>query len=582
MTRSLRIAAASWGSPLLLIVAFGILLTLPLLVHGFWPYTWDARLHINWSINFSRQFWAGELYPRWLSGMNEGLGSPVFFYYPPTPYWVTSFLQPLTGNDPLGWRPLAWSCCLGLILSGVSCFVWLRRLTPQWPALTAALLYMLMPYHLRTDLYVRGAFAEFWSFAWMPLILHAVHRVSAKERFALPYLGFAYALLITTHLPTTLIFSLVPVAYACLVNWSGQSAWPVVRTAAGMALGIGLASIYLIPAMTMQGHASMQELTTFLYYSKSFFLAEFDWRTRSLGDVFKTQMFWVMLATVAAGCCSLLLVLRSSARHLRRQACFWLVVMLMAYFMMFTISDPVWRLVSAIQIIQFPWRFGAVLCVAVAALMALAMASLSRPLRWPQLALLQGGYTTVIVWIFLTVVALWPTFFYPKESRLTARASTVDPPEYRPFWVQTNRDQVIEKYASSPLATNRVVFSQGTGSVSVMAWEPRNIRLQVTASTNATLQFHRFFYAGWEAYSGSAQIHVSPTHPEGLLSTTLPAGQHDLVLVMKATKPEAAARSLSAAAVLLWLCLLGLELWPSKTSKPLPNTAIDSQPACPA
>ncbi len=509
--------------------------------------------------------------------MNEGLGSPVFFYYPPTPYWITSLLQPLTGNDPLGWRPLAWSCCLGLILSGVSCFFWLRCLTPHWPALTAALLYMLMPYHLRTDLFVRGAFAEFWSFAWMPLILHAVHRVSAKERFALPYLAIAYALLITTHLPTTLIFSLVPVGYACLINWSARSAWPVIRTGVGMTLGIGLASIYLIPAMTMQGHASMQELTTFLYYSKSFFLAEFDWHTRSLGDVFKTQMFWVMLATVAAGCCSLLLVLGSSARHLRQQAFFWTVVMLSAYFMMFTISDPVWRLVSIIQIIQFPWRFGAVLCVAVAALMALAMASLSRPFGWRQLALLQGGYTTIIVWIFLTVVALWPTFFYPKENRLTARASTVDPPEYRPFWVQTNRDQLVEKYASSPLVTNRVVFSQGTGSVSVVAWQPRNIRLQVAASTNSTLQFHRFYYAGWEAYAGSVQIPVSPTHPEGLLSATLPSGQHDLLLVLKATRPEAIARLISMGALLLWLFLVCRELLTSKTSKPLVKATADSQ-----
>lgn len=164
MSRLRRFVATPTTFPLVLILLAAVVLCLPLLVHGFWEFS-DARLHIHWSRNFSQQFWSGELYPRWLIGMNGGLGSPVFFYYPPTPYWITSLLVPLCGFDSLGWRPLAWSACFGLAFSGAFSFFWLRRVTPKWPALIAALLYMLMPYHLRTDLYVHGAFAEFWAFA---------------------------------------------------------------------------------------------------------------------------------------------------------------------------------------------------------------------------------------------------------------------------------------------------------------------------------------------------------------------------------------------------------------------------------
>ena len=37
------------------------------------------------------QLWSGELYPRWLLGMNSGFGSPTFFVYGPLPYYAAAF-----------------------------------------------------------------------------------------------------------------------------------------------------------------------------------------------------------------------------------------------------------------------------------------------------------------------------------------------------------------------------------------------------------------------------------------------------------------------------------------------------------
>src|SRR5205823_5152692 len=66
-----------------IIVFAGCILTLPIILWGA-PYESDDTLaHARWYIQFSEQLWAGDLYPRWLVGMNDGLGSPVFFYYPP-------------------------------------------------------------------------------------------------------------------------------------------------------------------------------------------------------------------------------------------------------------------------------------------------------------------------------------------------------------------------------------------------------------------------------------------------------------------------------------------------------------------
>src|SRR5882672_9647668 len=81
--------------PIVVIPAAGLILTIPALVYGI-PFFSDDGVshHALWYIHFSTQLWAGDLYPRWLMGMNEGLGSPVFYYYPPVPFFLTSLFKP--------------------------------------------------------------------------------------------------------------------------------------------------------------------------------------------------------------------------------------------------------------------------------------------------------------------------------------------------------------------------------------------------------------------------------------------------------------------------------------------------------
>ena len=478
--------------------------------------------------------------------MNEGLGSPVFFYYPPTPYWITSLLAPLCGFDPLGWRPLAWSACLGLALSGILSFLWLRLTIPNRPALLASLLYMLLPYHLRTDLYVRGAFAEFWAFAWIPFVLYAVHRLAVTGWNGIPLIAFSYALLITTHLPSTLVFSLVPLAYSLLIHPKGDRAVGLFRVVLGLTFGAGLGSIYLLPAMWMQGHVSMQELTADLYYAYSFFDAGSVPPLNVRTIVFKQEMFWIMLATVGTGAtCSLLALQKGHA--LRAQVLFWTAVMLLAWFMMFSGSNFIWQVFERLQIIQFPWRFGTVVGIAATALLALACSALQRPLNWKQIVLLEGAYCGVVVWVFIFIAGIWPLHMQPFESRSIALTSSVDAPEYRPRWVHTDREKVIREFGNSTTTAPRVVFLNGTGTVHVLRWESRCITLRIQTQTSCTIRVRRFYFAGWSA--SQPAVNVSPSFPEGLIQVSLPAGYHMVVLKLTPSAPERLGATTSACTV---------------------------------
>lgn len=134
---------------------------------------------------FAVQLWQGELYPRWLMEMNGAFGSPVFFFYPSLPYYVSALFAGPTPLAHEAMTPLLWSSSVALWLSGLFAYLWLRPFAGHGRALAASLLYMALPYHLAIDIYARFALAESWAFVWAPL--HCWRRIASAAAPPLRY-----------------------------------------------------------------------------------------------------------------------------------------------------------------------------------------------------------------------------------------------------------------------------------------------------------------------------------------------------------------------------------------------------------
>ena len=144
----------------LIIVAVAALLWLPCLAKGL-PPNGDAYLHATYSSQFSRQFWSGEIYPRWMMTANKGYGSPIFLIQYPLPYWGTALLRPLvrfasTRNQET--RELGIFCFLVLAAAGLNARFWLQRNHTPLAATAGAIVYVSLPHHLEFDNYSIFAF----------------------------------------------------------------------------------------------------------------------------------------------------------------------------------------------------------------------------------------------------------------------------------------------------------------------------------------------------------------------------------------------------------------------------------------
>lgn len=555
-------AAAARGENLkwlAVVLTAGFVVALPVLSLGF-PVGHDSMTHFNWYKCFSEQMWTGDFYPRWLMEMNAGFGSPAFFYYPPVPTYVSTFLGLLIGKDATEaqlWQQLGFSAGIGIIASGVACYVWLKGLVAPKTAAVAAVIYLLMPYHISIDLYSRVALAEFWAFVWMPLVLKFVRDTETKSVTGFVGLAVAYALLIMTHLPTTLIFSLIPPAYVFFVGDREKRKSRLALTVAGMTLGIGIAAVYLLPAMLMQKYVSFEQQQTSGFFYENWFLFSFRSSGEPSNDRFNFRLS-VMLATMIAG---LVLCAAAGGKDFRRKGerRFWQAAAVVSIFMMTPLSKFVWQLIPVVQSIQFPFRFNATLCVALAALTAIALSQIfsagnifSRArdgMDWRRAAILGAAVILCAVWAGLLIYMPYKRFsradiehYNTDPTYVRGRRLKADVPEYLPKTAPPFEGDLIDALAQEKQSSGAAHFvktSGGQTDVKVYEWQSRRVVLNVNAKDAATLTVGQFYFPGWTAFINrdsagvATELPVKPSS-QGLVELEVPGGNTRLELDLAA------------------------------------------------
>ena len=212
-----------------------------------------------WADQVITELRSGNLLPRWLPESHGGLGSPVFYYYPPLAFYVAG----LFGVAGLStYAAIIATFGTAFALSGVTAWHWLKGHSSQ--PLLGALVFVAAPYHV-LDFVRRGALAESCAIALIPLVAIGLRRI-ADGRGA-TFAALAYAALIMTHLPLALLASLMliaPYGLALIARDRGT----LVPIAIACACGVGLAAVYLVPALALDQYRDsallyrMDHLTT--------------------------------------------------------------------------------------------------------------------------------------------------------------------------------------------------------------------------------------------------------------------------------------------------------------------------------
>lgn len=517
----------------LVLVAAAVLLMLPSLVLGV-LHGHDTPQAFKWAAQFDEQFRAGILYPRWLAESFDGGGAPVFYFYPPMSFWVDALVNLATGNLLPVARTLSISRLLLLAASGLAMHAWLEDAgaSPR-AALLGALAYMAVPYHM-VDHYLRGSHAEFAAYALLPLIMLAVRHVAMQRALGIAFLGVSYAALVMTHVPVAVLLSVTALPiYVLYLGWRlrdpRRATGFFVRCALAGVLGVGLAAIYLLPAVMLGGWINMQELWIDYFTIEAYFFFQ-----RALQDQVEDWLTTMALATLSYGLVALGVVVAAG----RREAALWALIGLLCVLFVAGLVPWFWQL-PLVDKVQFPFRLLVVTEFAIVTALCL--------MPWPVRSHLASlAFAAALLAIVPSLYELGRFIGIHIELTLAEGWRSRDSFEYLPAHFRG-----LEPYPDHPLdgvPTIGCVPKPALCRAQAEGFGDLSIEVDAQAPTTVTLR--RFYFPAWRL---EPPLPLHAVDPLRLVAFVAPPGRHVWRLTREALPVERWGWAVSALSAVLLL-----------------------------
>lgn len=214
----------------------------------------DLSLYWVWADQFTSELARGNLYPRWMSASDGGLGTSVFYFYPPLAFYLTGLFGLLGAST---YTSLICAFGVAFAASGIGCWHWLEGRSNH--PLLAAGFFMAAPYHV-LDYTERASLPESVAIALIPFLAIGLRRI-AERRGGVAMALVVYGAMIATHLPLALLVSVFLVAPYALAHRRRIASFSLAAVG-----GIGLSAIYLVPAFALSRYRDLGQLyrTSFL------------------------------------------------------------------------------------------------------------------------------------------------------------------------------------------------------------------------------------------------------------------------------------------------------------------------------
>jgi hypothetical protein len=236
--------------------------------------------------------------------------------------------------------------------------------------------------------------------------------------------------------------------------------------------------------------------------------------------------------------------------------------------MMIPLSRILWQSVPPLQLIQFPFRFNAIMTLAFTPLLALSISRISKPYRRSVVVFISVASLVGMIWINDVVKKVWRSYVWPAyymnteevESRnATLRlniATDFRPKGVAPFGRQ-RLEMLVQSIGRSSGELNKATVIEGIGTVKVEHWQPRLIMLRTDTETGLQLKISRLFYPGWTAYlsDNGVTLPVQPSDPEGLLDVSVPSGDQQVVIRLDRNPAEQIGLKVSIICALILLLM---------------------------
>lgn len=532
---------------LLLLASFIFLLIFPVYYFGI-PNGFDLPQHYQFVFTYLEAIKSGDFLPSWSASENYGFGGIGIRFYPPLAHYCLALTQ-LVVND--------WflTSCLNIlfwmILGSIGIYLLAREwLSPNY-ALGVGILYAVAPYHL-SQIYQFFLYSEYVAAAIIPFCFLYLTKVcrGGKWKDSL-YFGFCFALLILSHIPTTIIAAICFVIYAIVIlDWKKLSVITPKLFISGL-LAISLTAFYwlrLITEMGMVNHSSPRFSTGAYHYKSYFFPMIFN----PFDTYFVKQMWFKDIVSLSIIFFILPLSIFWIWRRKKITTEFtnkksYLALILtgcFAFFMSSSLSSFVWANLTFLQKIQFPFRWLSVatLIGAICFVIACQQISFSNVLlvnlkKYLIVIFLLGIFLFDISQVILPSEPLSREKFEEQLEGLAEKES------FDCWWTVWSKAEAFE-------VREKVVVADR--NISVINWKPQFREFEISEGTKTNARIATFYYPYWKATVNGNKVEIERAE-DGTILIPLASDNSKVQLIF--TEPYLI-KTASFVSAISWILLL--------------------------
>lgn len=321
-------------------------------------------LHVMRLYEMKRCLNEGQIPCRWASDLGAGYGQPMFNYYSATPYYLGAIFNTF-GFSYLDSVKLLMFISVGL--GGIAMFLLLSEYLPILPAFVGAVAYVLVPFRA-LEIFVRGALAENFALALLPLVLYGVVRLIKKQdKISLVLLSLFSALFLATHNITSLISSLLILSFSAVTIFQSKNkAKSILLLFISSILAVGLAAFFIFPVIFEKNLVDTSFLTSgyfdfrahFVTLNQLFINQKWGYGPSEFGPNDNLSFAVGIIQTLAFIVTPLVIFFKRKTLQKNHQVILGLFWILGIIYLFLTTNRSVngWELISQLSFIQFPWR----------------------------------------------------------------------------------------------------------------------------------------------------------------------------------------------------------------------------------
>ncbi len=425
-----------------------------LLTPGFYT-SHDGETHTARIAQYFIAIKDGQIPPRFADSFYNGLGSPIFVYIYPSPYFMGAIIHVLGFSFANSFKILM---AAGFIVSAIFTYLWLFAVfkNPK-AAFLGALFYSWVPYRFSL-IYVRGSISEHLAYTFLPLALFALTKLgTTKRNIWIPVAAISISLVLLSQDLVAAISIPVIYMFVLIISLLNKSFKYLFLSTTAFLWGGFMASITYLPALFERKFVRFDAIIQIAYPDhfvslKQLIRSPWGYGFDLPGTINDSMSFQIGLAHIAVFLLAVLIIIYFFTKKITLikkigrvffndidtnslvLAIFFVAVFIIAAFLTLDIKPvrSIWENVKLLHTIDIPWRLLGLCSVATAFLAAFVS-------RFVKSGLLFVLLIAAVLIANRNFLRINQAVLFNDNHFLTYTGTATQYNEFTPIWRQTTR-----------------------------------------------------------------------------------------------------------------------------------------------